>query len=242
MEKRQYLTGDIFLQENKLFYEEDGKEKEVKNHNWHRHLKDYGWEKLHKQWIKKLNSYLKKPSNNSLYGSLECGSDGDCLFHCISYVFNSIYKEEYTASYLRKKLSESLNKERYYELIEFYKIFKENGEFYEDWDPEKMTIESFKEILIRGGNEYWGDFLILNLIKEYLNINLIILNSNGVTNEYYNYPLFYEYNEDINTIILLYEDEMHFKLVGYFNEGNMVTLFNQKTIPNEILKMIDYLR
>ena len=139
-------------------------------------------------------------------------------------------------------LSESLNKERYYELIEFYKIFKENGEFYEDWDPEKMTIESFKELLIRGGDEYWGDFLILNLIKEYLNINLIILNSNGITNEYYNYPLFYEYNEDINTIILLYEDEMHFKLVGYFNEGNMVTLFNQKTIPNEILKMIDYLR
>ena len=68
MEDRRYLTGNIFFYNDKLFYEENGKEKEIKNHNWHHILKDYGWEKLHKQWIKKLNSYLDKPMNNSLYG------------------------------------------------------------------------------------------------------------------------------------------------------------------------------
>ena len=55
-----------FFQNGKLFYEEGCKEKEVKKHNWHRILKEYGWEKLHKQWIRKLNSYLEKPINNSL--------------------------------------------------------------------------------------------------------------------------------------------------------------------------------
>ena len=105
-----YLTENIFSLDNKLYYEKDEKVQEVKNHNWHRMLNNYGWEKLNKQWIKKLNKYLEKPNNNSLFGSLDCGSNGDCLFHCISYVFNSIYKEEYTASSLRKKLSESLNK------------------------------------------------------------------------------------------------------------------------------------
>ena len=242
MEEKQYLTGSIFIFNDKLFYEEKGIEKEIKNHNWHRILKDYGWEKLHKQWIKKLNSYLKKPINNSLFGVLDCGGNGDCLFHCISYVLNTLYDGEYSSGDLRKQLSESLEEERYNELIEFYKIFKEMGDFDEDWDPNEMTIQKFKEILIKGGNEYWGDFLIINLIKEYLNINLIILNSNEITNEYYNYPLFYEYEEGLNTIILLYEDENHFKLVGHFKEGNMITLFNQQTIPIEILKMINYLR
>ena len=148
----------------------------------------------------------------------------------------------YTATDLRKDLSDSLKEERYNELIEFYRIFKEVGDFDEDWDPNTMTIDSFKELIIKGGNDYWGDFLIVNLIKEYLNINLIILNSNEITEEYYNYPLFYEYEEGLNTIILLYEDGHHFKLVGNFQEGNMVTLFNRQTIPTEILKMINYLR
>ena len=167
MEDRRYLTGNIFFYNDKLFYEENGKEKEIKNHNWHHILKEYGWEKLHKQWIKKLNSYLDKPMNNSLYGSLECGSDGDCLFHCISYVLNEMYDNNvYTANDLRKDLSDSLKEERYNELIEFYKIFKEVGDFDEDWDPNTMTIDSFKELIIKGGDEYWGDFLIVNLIKE----------------------------------------------------------------------------
>ena len=98
---------------NKLFYESNHKIKEVKKNNWHHILNDIGWEKLHKQWIKKLNSYLKKTTNNSLYGSLDCGSDGDCLFHCISYALKS--KELYNINYecdvqtLRKLLSDSID-------------------------------------------------------------------------------------------------------------------------------------
>ena len=84
MSDKQYLTDSIFLLDHKLYYEDKNEIKEVKNHNWHRILSDYGWEKLDKVWIKKLNGYLEKPMNNSLYGCLDCGGDGECLFHCLS--------------------------------------------------------------------------------------------------------------------------------------------------------------
>ena len=240
--ERNYLTDKIFLVQNKLYYEENNKIKDVKNYNWHHILKEYGWEKLHKQWIKKLNSYLEKTQKNSLYGCLDCGGEGDCLFHCISYSLNMNLSEEYDSKILREKISNSLTKERYEELIEVYRIINDANEFEEDWDPQKMTIETFKKILIEGGNDFWGDFLTLSLIKEYLNINIIILNSNELTGEYYHYPLLYDYDNQMNTIILLYEDEYHFKLIGHFQNGEMITLFNHKVMPIEILKLINYLR
>tara|TARA_Y100001935_G_C17304750_1_gene511544 strand:+ start:343 stop:1083 length:741 start_codon:yes stop_codon:yes gene_type:complete len=240
--ERNYLTDKIFLVQNKLYYEENNKIKDVKNYNWHHILKEYGWEKLHKQWIKKLNSYLEKTPKNSLYGCLDCGGEGDCLFHCISYALNMNLSEEYDSKILREKISNSLTEERYEELIEVYRIINDANEFEEDWDPQKMTMETFKKILIEGGNDFWGDFLTLSLIKEYLKINIIILNSNELTGEYYHYPLLYEYDNQMNTIILLYEDAYHFKLIGNFQNGEMITLFNHKVMPIEILKLINYLR
>mgnify|MGYP006088192653 CR=1 FL=1 len=236
-----YLTDKLFLIDNKHYYEEKHKVKEVKNHNWHHLLKEYGWEKLNKIWIKKLNSYLEKQNNNSLYGCLDCGGEGDCLFHSISYALDQT-NDDHDSKTLREQISNSLTKERYEEIIELYQIIHSANEFEEDWNPETMTFELFKATLLEGGDNFWGDFLILNLIKEYLNINIIILNSNEISGEYYHYPLFYEYDTSINTIILLYENEMHFKLVGHFHEGQMNVLFTHQVVPVEILKLINHLR
>tara|TARA_B100001094_G_scaffold121359_1_gene117059 strand:+ start:8297 stop:9019 length:723 start_codon:yes stop_codon:yes gene_type:complete len=236
--EREYLTDSIFLCNGQLFCEENNKIKEIKNHNWHHKLYEYGWEKLNKQWIKKLNNYQEYPSKNSLYGSLDCGGEGECLFHCLSYALNG----DNNPRSLREGLSESITKERFQIIIEFYQVMDSINEFEEDWDPNEISYEDFKKKVKNGGNEYWGDFLLLNLLKEYLNINFIVLNSNDLTNEYYYYPIFYEYNENIKTIILLYENGIHFKLVGKFQGGNMTTLFTKETIPNEILKLINFLR
>ena len=242
MNEELYLTDTIFLKDNKLYYEEKNQIKEIKKHNWHHILRSYGWEKLHKQWIKKLNGYLTKPNNNSLYGSLDCGGEGDCLFHCISYAINNFQSTEYDSTKLREQLSESITEEKYKIMIECYQILQESNDFEENWDPYNINFNDFKEMIKNGGDEYWGDFLLLNLLKEYLNINFIVLNSNEITNEFYYYPIFHEYNEKLNTVILLYENEFHFQLIGNFQEGNMITLFTHKTIPQEILKLINYLR
>ena len=236
-----YLTENIFSLDNKLYYEKDEKVQEVKNHNWHRMLNNYGWEKLNKQWIKKLNKYLEKPNNNSLFGSLDCGSNGDCLFHCISYAIKDIF-DDYDAKSLRNELSNYITEERFKNIIEIYKILATTGDFNEEWNPHTITFEEFKKKISEGGNEYWGDFLLLNLLKEILNINFIVLYSNDILNNYYYYPLFYEYDKGNKTVILLYENEEHFRLIWNFQDGNMIYLFTHKTIPHEILKIINYLR
>ena len=237
IEPRNYITENIFLLYTQLYYEKNEKIQPIKNHNWHHLLSEYGWEKLPKQWIRKLNSFLDNPKNNSQFGSLDCGGEGDCLFHSISHAL-----VDYDSEKLRKEISENISEERYIELIELYKIINQADDFDEMWNPEEMTYENFKGTLNDGGENYWGDFLTVCLIKEYLDINIIILNSNEITNEYYYYSLFYEYNEKTNTIILLYENEMHFKLVGHFQNGNMNYYFNHQSIPYEILKLIKYLR
>ena len=95
---------------------------------------------------------------------------------------------------------------------------------------------------MEGGNEYWGDNILINLLKEILNVNIFILNSNEFTNEFYNYPLMYDYNKQLKTIILLYENNIHFKLIGYFKDNNMIYYFNNENLPEEILKLNNLIR
>jgi len=233
-----FLTDEIVLRDNKLFHES----KLVKSHNWQNLLKDYGWEKLNKRWIKKLNDYLDNPSRNSLFGSLDCGGEGDCLFHCLSYAINDGNIFQNDSSCLRNLLSESITEDKFNEIISIYKILNDSNDFDECWDPESMTFEGFKEKITEGGNEYWGDNILINLLKETLNINIFILNSNESTNEFYNYPLMYDYDKNINTILLLYENNIHFKLIGHFKDNNMIYYFDNKNIPEEILKLNNLVR
>ena len=238
-----FLTDKIVLCDQKLFYED----KLIKSHNWHHLLKDYGWEKLHKSWIKRLNTFLDKDfkSKNSLFGCLDCGGDGDCLFHCLSYAINDITDIDLfsiDSNSLRNDLSESITIEKFKEIIEIYKILNESGDFDESWDPETITYEEFKEKIVEGGNEYWGDNILINLLKEILNVNIFILNSNEFTNEFYNYPLMYDYNKQLKTIILLYENNIHFKLIGYFKDNNIIYYFDNENLPEEILKLNNLIR
>ena len=238
-----YYTDTIYLQDSNIFYHKDNIKKKVQNYNWHKILNEYGWEKLNLKWIKKLNNLIDFVPRNSLFGVLDCGGEGDCLFHCISYalksddVFN--INLNYEVSDLRQIICDTIDIEKYNEIIGIYKILKDADDFDEDWDPYEIDFDEFKGILLEGGNNYWGDNIIINILKEKLNINIIILSSNNITNQHNYYPLLYDFDEKLKTIILLYEDNMHFKLVGYF-DNNMITLF--ENVPQEILKLIKYLR
>ena len=239
-----YYTDTIYQHDSNIFYEKQNIIKKVKTYNWHKILNEYGWEKLNLKWIKKLNYFLVKVPKNSLFGVLDCGGEGDCLFHCISYALKSEDIFNINVNYevidLRKLVCDNIDNEKYEEIIGIYKILKDADDFDEDWDPYKINFDQFKEIVLKGGNNYWGDNLIINILKEKLNINIIILSSNNITNQYNYYPLLYEFDDKLKTIILLYEDDIHFKLIGYFKDY-MITLFDNN-IPQEILKLIKYLR
>ena len=55
---RHYLNENIFI-ENDIFYEENEKKIKIKERDWHIYLSDYGWSKLNKKWIMKLNKLSK---------------------------------------------------------------------------------------------------------------------------------------------------------------------------------------
>ena len=231
-----YLNENIFIDNDIFYYENDKKNIKIKNSNWHIYLSEYGWNKLNKKWIIKLNKLTNKKKKNSTFGVLDCGGNGDCLFHCISYSLNKNMDSD--SSNLRLELSEYITKDHFNDIINIYKILKSSDDFDELWDPKNTSFEDFKKLIRNGGDNYWGDFLILNILKEFLDINIIILYSNDITNEYYYYPINYEYNDDKKSIILLYENEIHFKLIGHFSGNKMITNFDKDSIPEEILNMV----
>ena len=103
---------------------------------------------------------------------------------------------------------------------------------------ESQNDEEFKEKIVIGGNEYWGDSFLINLIRETLNINIFILYSNDFDKQYFHYPLLYTYDKDKETIVLIYENEAHFQLLGYFYQGVMIYKFTDENIPIELRRLI----
>ena len=204
-------------------------------------MKDYGWEKISKQWKTKLN--VKK----NYFAILDCGGNGDCLFHCISEALNEPYNlssELIDTQYLRNIAAEQINGDNFPLILENYKIEKENNEFQGYWDPS--TIENKeqlqKEIKICGNN-FWGDHILLQLIQKKLDINIIIFKTNIynilMENDNTNLEIqFLDENKDV-TIMLYYISETHYQLIGYF-DGNLIqTKFNKNQIPDEIKKLIN---
>ena len=81
-----YITSNLFYYNNKLYHYNEEKDSNIKinSKNWHKYLSDYGWSKLEWGWKRRLNSYSN--DSNFKYGLLDCGSNGDCLFHVFSEV------------------------------------------------------------------------------------------------------------------------------------------------------------
>jgi len=232
-----YLSENIVIKEGQTFYQD----KLVRRHNWHIKLEELGWEKLHKQWIKKLNKYrnpcnLGQP-NNSLFGALECGDDGDCLFHCIATALNSLNESFYDSSDIRKLVAESITQEQFDDMIICYRSMKDLDDFDESWDPyEVTTLDNFRNQLMISGHNYWCDHLILQLVIQVFNLNIFILSQNEWTNTYEPYPMATKYDSSRNTIIVLHENGSHFKLIGHFQEL-MKTYFNHSNLPSEVKQL-----
>ena len=230
-----YLSDTIYIQDNKTY----SNCKQVKRHNWHQLLAELGWSKLHKQWITRLNKVHNPYPNNSLFGCLECGDDGDCLFHCIASSLNSTQQDYYEASDIRRLVAESITQEQYDQIISCYRSMKDLDDFEESWDPYTIdSLEEFKQQVMTSGNVYWGDYLLIQLLIQTLTINLFILTQNEFTDTYEPYPLMTIYDKDKPTIILLHENGAHFQLIGHFQDI-MKTHFTHQDLPLEIKGLFD---
>ena len=116
----------------------------VNNLNWHKYLEDYGWNKL-PVWRK----ILKSKDKNFRYGVLECGAQGDCLFHSIAEALNnnsSLEDTLYCVDNLREFAASMVNKNNFDMIIENYRCEQKEGSFNECWDPFSVkTIEDLKK-------------------------------------------------------------------------------------------------
>ena len=238
---RYYITDEVYLDlnDNKMYSEKGDISTPLTPNNWHHKLGDFGWLKLPRQWIIKLNSLSAMKSKNSPYGVLDCEADGDCFFHCLANALNERDKwvNQHTSDDIRQLLCDNLTEDQFQDLIGFYKIMKDADDFEEEWDPYDIhTIDDFKEQVLKGGHSYWGDYLLLSLICDILKINLKILSHETDTNDISVYNMMRDDIDEYDNVVLLYENGCHFKLIGKFQESTMVSYF--KELPEELRGLV----
>ena len=82
-----------------------------------------------------------------------------------------------------------------------------------------------------------GDHILIQLLQEKLKLNFIILSFNNLDNNCSVNNLTQRDLYDKN-IIIYFEDNIHFQLIGYFNGNIMKTLFENHEIPKIINDLI----
>ena len=235
-----YYTDNLRLKDDKMEYKLNDIFIPIKKHNWHHILNEYGWEKINKSWIIILNKHSDNKEKNSRYGMIDCESDGDCFFHCIANALNErdINTENYYISDdIRKMISDNITIDQYNFMISTYRIMKDADDFSEGWDPYEIdSLEEFRECIETSGHIYWGDFMLLQLLCEILKINIFILKANEYENDYSIYNTMCSKKRDYDNIFLILENNIHFKLLGYFND-KIISYFKYEMIPIELKRL-----
>lgn len=237
MEQEVFITPNLFIRENNIYYLNDKTKKEIKVtlKNWHKYLSDYGWEKMELGWKRRLKSGINSP-----YGVLDCGSHGDCLFLSIAEAYKNIYnplEEIFTVESLRELVADQVTNKNYNSILLNYKLEQECGEFDGLWDPNEInSIEDLQNEIKKSGESFWGDHILIQLLEQALNINIILFNSENMYYErnYRLQPTGNSFSKDRRTIFLSYTCNNHFELVGKFYDWKMKTIFGYEDIPPEI--------
>ena len=224
------MTSNIFYHKEHLYSKKNKYNMIIKNSNWSKYLSSYGWKPIEQQWDNKLN----QKSEINLYGLLECGGHGDCLFHCLAEGLNNILVPEenkYDSHQLRVLAAEQINEDNFDLILESYKLETPNL----DWNPEMIfSVEDIQDEIKKEGHNFWGDHIIIQLLEQALEVNIIILDSLSTT-IYNTCSLF---KKEYKTVFLYYQDNIHFQLVGYFDKI-MKTNFEYSEIPNELVHLIN---
>lgn len=229
-----YFTEDLVFDPLKKHFSTSDTVR-INHRNWLSHFDNYGYSSLDDIWESRLGK------NYSKIGIMECGSEGDCLFYAIAEALNfenmkSMSNSDiYTVDSLREIAADQITSDNFPLIIESYRLEADSFDFNGDWDPNEIhTPEDLRTELIISGNNYWGDIIVLQLLQQALEINFIILRSD----EALVYPTATENSNYDKSIILYYENNIHFKLVGVFQSNNLFTVQKTKKLPKFIKDII----
>tara|TARA_S200000501_G_scaffold23563_1_gene20371 strand:+ start:732 stop:1442 length:711 start_codon:yes stop_codon:yes gene_type:complete len=234
MSEKYYISSDIYFDLDKKCFFKDLDEDiclKINNTNFEVEFEDYGWSELGFLWNIELGDQFML---------LDCGANGDCLFHCLSEAINldNICRGDisnlFDVQTLRTKASNEFTSENFDLILQNYKIEKEVGEFQGDWDPESInSIEELQNELCKTGNNFWGDHIIIQLLSQSIKKNIIVLNGDEEFEK-----LTYNTVETPGSkgyIIIYFENNCHYKLVGKFNGKKIVSVFPK--IPDNLLTL-----
>ena len=66
-------------------------------------------------------------------------------------------------------------------------------------------------------------------------LNILVMNYSPEERDLSVYNTCIEYNQNYNSIVLMYQNQDHFQLVGYYDDDNMISYF--KELPEELKKL-----
>lgn len=184
------------------------------------------WELLDSKWQKVLRS--------DKFVVKDCKGDGNCQFRSIAQALKEILDHEQLRilvyEYMRRMSSSEFNT-----ILDSYKLEKQNGEFYGNWDPYKIRNKSeLAKMVLTLGNGYQGDNITLSILSKVLRTTFIILDSS------YNVILIGN-NESDRVAILYYirgRGNGHYKTVGLRNNNVIETVFKSTNLPVEVKRIV----
>jgi hypothetical protein len=164
-----------------------------------------------------------------------CASDGNSQFCSIE---NGLKGSNQSQSHkkLRNLIGEyivsKLNDKSFKELLDNYKILRNNGDFIGNWNPFKIkTKKQFIKEIKKIGFNFQGDNITLSLLSKALKIDFIIFSENDNINE--------QSNIHENIICLYFSLPLnHYKILGIKDEKLIHTIFNRSKLPNILEKLI----
>jgi hypothetical protein len=176
-----------------------------------------------------------------------CLADGNCQFRSIETALsNAGYK--FNHKKLRNiivKYINNLDNKIFFNIIQNYRLEKDNGEFIGNWDPYTIRNKrNFINEIKKEGFHFQGDHTTLDLISNALNINFIILTSDyNIINLSNKDDLYNEINP--RKLIILYYNKVdnnnyygHYQTIGFKSKRKINTIF-QAPFPSEIENLLE---
>ena len=253
-----YLVHNLFINNGCMYFVEEKSDEgeksdeeiiKLNDNNYRDYLSVYGWESLPLEWEIRLTEYDLASDNNLLpeckFLVLECGAEGDCLFYVLAEALNNYIMTEnsesdlYDVSMLRTIAASCINNNNFQIIIESYRLEEESFDFNGNWSPRGINSkEELKNEIVKKGNNFWGDHIILQLLQEVLEFNVIILNDGEIDTTIHGTGSdITKYNK---TILIYYLGSVHFQLIGYFDGNIIKTCLKSNDIPPILQNIYDY--
>jgi len=239
-----HFNSNIIINGNNFYLSK--KKNKIDCSNINKYYKKIGFNKLENGWYYRINKLNLISDFNMYY--LDNIPDGNCFFSSISDAINinNIRKGDVIPTdsiEIRENISLEINENNFENLMMVYNIENINNDFKHLWDIDK--IDNYKDLrkeLCKSGNNYWADYLIIELFKIKYKYNLIIFNSKNnllKKNKFKINCLGDNFNKEYETIFLYLIDNTHFRLISLFIEDTFKTILKYNEIPECLIKIYE---